>query len=647
MTVFIRLASELNKGDGLRRTCASIRSGAVPDEVYFAESKSFREVPGSPLAYWISDDVRAYFSRGIPFARNGRLASVGASTKDNFRYTRSWVEVLHTDVASSRKETADRRWAPFAMGGKVSPYYRDISLVINWQDDGRELKAAISEYRGSRGWGYQWSAALNGHDYYFSPGVTWPLRAGRFAPQAMPSGCIFSGRGYAAFSPDDQRLAMLAIFNSCAFDFLFKVALGRFGHPEFLVGILSSVPYVEPDEETLERLNGLAARAWRLRQVLDTVNEYSHAFLLPETLLPRSRNEDLAKCVGELASIQAEVDEIVFDLYGFTASDRTSMFVSVTSGQDFESGGDTADEDDDEQEDEDTAAQTEALLSWAVGVAFGRFDWRLATGERAAPPNSEPFAPLPSKSPGMLPDQAAPFHTNAGILVDDRGHSYDLVTVIEEVLVQVDAAVPSELRHWVRRDFFPFHFHHYSKSRRKAPIYWPLSTSSGSYTLWLYYPSLNSQTLYTAINDFVEPKLKRVGDDLASLRNKGSSRSRDDEKQFEALQSLESELLELYDKLQEIASVYKPNHDDGVQIIAAPLWPLFRHKPWQKVLKDTWAKLEKGEYDWAHMAMAYWPDRVREKCKTDKSLAIAHGLEDLYVEPEAAPKKTRGRKKAA
>ncbi len=83
-----------------------------------------------------------------------------------------------------------------------------------------------------------------------------------------------------------------------------------------------------------------------------------------------------------------------------------------------------------------------------------------------------------------------------------------------------------------------------------------------------------------------------------------------------------------------------------MQISAAPLWPLFRHKPWQKVLKDTWAKLGKGDYDWSHLAMNYWPERVREKCKTDKSLAIAHGLENLYIEPEAKPKKARGKKKA-
>jgi hypothetical protein len=113
--------------------------------------------------------------------------------------------------------------------------------------------------------------------------------------------------------------------------------------------------------------------------------------------------------------------------------------------------------------------------------------------------------------------------------------------------------------------------------------------------------------------------------------------------QFEERQTLELELMEFRDTLLKIAQSYQPNHDDGVQISAAPLWPLFRHKLWQKVLKDTWTKLEKSDYDWAHLAINYWLNRVREKCKTDKSLAIAHGLEELYIEPEAKPKKTRGK----
>ncbi|XQU69412.1 hypothetical protein OJJOAM_002143 [Cupriavidus sp. H18C1] len=244
----------------------------------------------------------------------------------------------------------------------------------------------------------------------------------------------------------------------------------------------------------------------------------------------------------------------------------------------------------------------------------------------------------------MLSNGAGPFHAHPGILVDDQGNPHDLARLIEEVLVRVEVPESEDVRRWLQREFFAFHLQRYSKSRRKAPIYWPLGTPSGSYTLWVYYPSLTSQTLYTAINDFVEPKLKQVGADVTALRNKGSARTRDDEKQFEAMQTFELELIELRDTLLKLAPNYKPNHDDGVQISAAPLWQLFRHKPWQKVLKDTWAKLEKGDYDWAHLAMNYWPERVREKCKTDKSLAIAHGLEDLYVEPEAAPKKARKKK---
>lgn len=395
------------------------------------------------------------------------------------------------------------------------------------------------------------------------------------------------------------------------------------------------------EKSVREQLVAHARRAWSLKRTLDTIEETSHAFVLPGALRARLGDYDPPTIEAELAHIQADIDGIAFDLYGFSDADRVA---AQGPGAVAEEDADTGVDDDEDEESAAPIDQTAGLLSWAVGVAFGRFDWRLATGERAAPAEPEPFDPLPAKSPGMLPDGAVPFHSHAGILVDDPGHPHDLTRLIEEVLARVEAPVPEDVRRWLQRDFFAFHLKRYSKSRRKAPIYWPLSTTSGGYTLWVYYPSLTSQTLYTAINDFVEPKLKQVGADVTALRNKGSARTRDDEKQFEALQAFELELIELRDTLLKLAPTYKPNQDDGVQISAAPLWPLFRHKPWQKVLKDTWAKLEKGDYDWAHLAMNYWPERVREKCKTDKSLAIAHGLEELYIEPKAAPKKARKKK---
>jgi hypothetical protein len=91
---------------------------------------------------------------------------------------------------------------------------------------------------------------------------------------------------------------------------------------------------------------------------------------------------------------------------------------------------------------------------------------------------------------------------------------------------------------------------------------------------------------------------------------------------------------------------WKPNLNDGVLITASPLWKLFRLSKWQKDLKTCWGKLEAGEYDWAHLAYTIWPDRVKQVCKKDRSIAIAHGLEDLCEVKAPEKKAKRGRKKA-
>jgi hypothetical protein len=77
---------------------------------------------------------------------------------------------------------------------------------------------------------------------------------------------------------------------------------------------------------------------------------------------------------------------------------------------------------------------------------------------------------------------------------------------------------------------------------------------------------------------------------------------------------------------------YQPDLNDGVIINAAPFHRLFRLSKWSKDTESVWKKLQAGDYDWSHMAYVLWPERVRKVCKTDKSIAIAHGLESLFVE---------------
>ena len=622
MTTFLRLLTEKDKAEALLATCTRWRLGEDEARCFEVAPSAFDAVPGKPFAYWVSEAVRETFTRLPAFESEGRSVKIGMKTGDDFRFLRLWWEITVGHI-------------PYAKGGATEAFYSDIATSVNWKYDGREVKQFVAKRMSQMFGNENYEFWISNESFYGLPGITWSLRAAKFSPRALPAQSIFSVRGYSAFVPQGHELSSLSLMNSAAFDYIFKSALGRFGFPEFIVGILQKLPWAIGKDDRYLKLQTLALRAWSLKRTLDTIYETSHAFLVPAALRlahpERLGKFDPAAIAAELAEIQAEIDQIAFDLYGFAAADRQAA--SHTGSYQEETQEVDADDEDLEASDTPILA-IDPLLSWAVGVAFGRFDWRLASGERTAPPEPDPFDPLPAKSPGMLPDGAAPFHSHAGILVDDPGHPHDLPHLIEEVVPRLA----------LQRDFFAFHLQRYSKSRRKAPIYWPLATASGSYTLWIYYPSISSQTLFTAINDFVEPKLKEVGAGGTALRS--SARSREEEKQFETLQTFELELIELRDTLLKIAQGYQPNHDDGVQITAAPLWSLFRHKPWQKVLKDTWAKLERGDYDWAHLTMNYWPHRVREKCKADKSLAIAHDLEALYVEPEAKPKKTRGKKKS-
>jgi len=199
--------------------------------------------------------------------------------------------------------------------------------------------------------------------------------------------------------------------------------------------------------------------------------------------------------------------------------------------------------------------------------------------------------------------------------------------------------------------FFADHLSRYSKSRRQAPIYWPLSTASGSYTLWVYYHHLNDDSLYTALNKYVKPKiddtekeLRRVESELPNATGREASSLRT---AFEETGVFLDELRELRDELARVADLpYKPNLNDGVLITASPLWKLFRLPKWRKELQECWKKLESGDYDWAHLAYSIWPDRVRDVCKNDRSIAIAHDLESL-CELAAKPAKKKRLKKMA
>jgi hypothetical protein len=662
MTIFIRLLnSPVDAKAGALRE--SIQNGG--SSTFHVAPTALAKIPGSPFAYWVLNSAREAFAAYSSFEDDTRTAVVGLQTSDNFRFCRLWWE---TDPGHIGRE---QRWIPYAKGGSYSPFYADIHLLTNWENDGAEMKAwAGTLYNNSH-----WSRIMMNSSLYFEPGLTWPLRTSDLSVRALPRDCIFGHKGPAVISRNGDPNALLpicAVMASRAFAYLIEAQLARTKLARsYEAGIIQRTPLPGLAADSCTALLGHALRAWSLRRSRDSAKETSHAFTLATllrteggSLISRSVawEDHVRRLESELLVIQSGIDARCFDLYGIDAADRRTIAESVggvdagvTETLEAESDAD-ADSDEADDTTTDATTLTADILSWAAGVAFGRFDIRLATGERPIPPEPEPFDPLPTHSPGMLAEpypswRVGTLKSPPAHLVDDPGHpTLDLTAAVRAVFDTVfgddadarwrEAAAlldpkDHEIRTWLARGFFEHHLKRYSKSRRKAPILWQLATASSRYAVWLYAHRATKDTFFQVQNDLVAPKLaheERRQSDL--IQAAGPSPSVSQRKDLDEQAGVVEELRTMLDEVKRIAPLWSPDLDDGIVVTMAPLWRLVpQHKAWQKELRAAWEALAAGKYDWAHLAMHLWPERVVPKCLTDRSLAIAHGLEDrLWVQ---------------
>jgi len=648
--VFIRLVNDDNKSHLMGHLVDELRTGKTGMHTFTVYPASFKRVPGSPFAYWTSERMRRLFDLWPPLECEGRTAKIGASTKDDFRWLRLYWEVsprhiLHgvngpwRDVTRfvpwcSEQTFAGQRWVAFAKGGQWSPYFADIALVIDWREDGSEIKRAVSEYRAAHGWSPHWKAELHNPNFYFRPGLTWSRRTqAGLSMRILPAGCIFADKGPALFDAREHLPSLLALANSAPFLSLVSLQMA-FGSYE--VGVVARTPIPQLSKERADRMGELALRCVQLRRSLDTGNESSHVFQLPsllrvpgDTLEERmtARESEVQHICVELAEKQRNIDDIAFNAYGFADADRLAI---EELGTQRNVALDALAEND-EALPKPRPNLVAELLSYAVGCVLGRWDLRIATGGHDLPTLPEPFAPLLAYSPGALPSgvlpQSYPMMVDAdGILVDDADHSEDIVRLVRDVFailfdgqmesIEVEACDVlgvKDLRLYFSspRQFFSRHMHQYSKSRRKAPIYWLLQSPKASYSLWLYYHRLDKDTLFKALTLYVEPKIRMEEGQLEALRVQhagiapGGKEARQAEKAMERQEIILADLHDFHGRLKRAADLnLVPDLDDGVVLTMAPLWELI---PWKEP-KMYWEELLRGKYEWSSIGM-----QLREK----------------------------------
>jgi len=677
------------------------QSVATFDGVAIIIPQSFVKIPNAPFSYWVTERCRAVMALHPPLQKTLGAAKQGLATGDDFRFLRLWWEAppstiifVPLDITAQHSETVRKEcinqieggkiWVPFAKGGEYSQFYADIYLMVNWARDGFEVKNFFNPLNG------RLASRPQNTDCFFNVGLTWPLRTNGLSFRIMPAGCVFSHKGPALFANTRESLmSLLALLNTSAVEgIVHGLGVGRVEIQSYEVGTIQNIPIpiIHKDMAVLAERAYSAARATKPR------SETSHVFVIPHDgygraslkIMALAEQLIVATAKTDLRTLRNDADVLAAASYGLNWQDLESLkkLPGVCAAANDAEAKDELDKiteaDLENQMEEDDSCPVTTIhiasnvLSWLVGITYGRWDIRYATGEQAAPELPDSFVPLPVCPPGQLQNSqglpARPEDVPAaypiripwdGILVDDPNHPLDIERRVREVIEIIWSgkeggptaeAIEHEaceilgvksLRDYFRKPagFFADHLKRYSKSRRQAPIYWPLSTASGNYTLWIYYHRLTDQTLHTAIADFLDPKIQATAKTIDEARSKKRGA------EVSELSDSLDELNQFREELERVIKLpWKPNLNDGVLITACPLWRLFRHGKWHKDLKACWEALSEGEYDWAHLAYSIWPDRVRDKCKADRSLAIAHNLEEL-CKPQHTPNKPKKTKK--
>ena len=128
-------------------------------------SDKFKLIPGSPIAYWASAELLDAYKKGVIGDKFD--AVVGIQTGNNDRFLRYWFEVPVSDIDFNKNEANGykKRWYPHPKGGSFRKWYGNYDYVVNWQNNGEEIKAfneqkiSIKKYNKD---GICWSHTTNG-----------------------------------------------------------------------------------------------------------------------------------------------------------------------------------------------------------------------------------------------------------------------------------------------------------------------------------------------------------------------------------------------------------------------------------------------------------------------------------------------------
>lgn len=547
---------------------------------------NFFKIPGSPVAYGLSQQMLLPYSIHEKLLGEVAAPCAGLATGDNNIFQRIWYEVKFSNIGFGvldvrETENRNEKWYPCNSGGDFRKWSTDDRMIVNWQNNGKEIKA----FKNAAG---KLAARPQNTQWYFKEGLTWnKLSSSKFAVKYKRTGFIFDDTSRSAFPHDGENLNYLIGLLCSNVTFEYLKALNP--TMSFTNGDLVRIPITVSKEKTegiantVENNISLSKSDW---DSFETSWNFKKHPLLPE--LPLGSECVFRDANGKMGS--ASVTSIALaDEYARWESECNKRFNDLKANEEelnriFIDIYGLQDELTPEVEDKDVTVrradltrEIKSLLSYAVGCMFGRYsldvDGLVYAGGKWDDSKYTTFIP---DADNVLPITDEEYFTD-----DIVGRFVEFVKVVygtdtlEDNLAFIAKALGTKgtspravIRNYFLNGFYADHV----KIYQKRPIYWLYdSGKQNGFKALIYMHRYNADTSGLVRADYLykmeqvyESEIARMDDAIANGTSREVAQAT---KRKEKLVKQLKECKDYDDRLGHIALARIPiDLDDGVKV---------------------------------------------------------------------------------